>query len=233
MDTDNKPTIRRIAAATIIGTLGSGLLVATVVKLFQVAQEILPWWWPWPLVIGVALLVIALLLLVPTSWWKQIGRLLANLLPIRLVHILYQQARRPNAFLFIQKPRFEFLLMSGGTNSREWTAKFNIVSCLFRDLRVDRIDIMITYPITETWTVKGDFLLAHFGFTEIESGRANMSDTTFHYLEKQSKVLKQKGTIPIRCEVIGFRNDRKLLTIDDSDCYDGELNAWGHNNVTS
>ncbi len=82
MDTENKEsklTPRRIAAATIIGTLGSGLVVATVVRLFQVAQEILPWWWPWPLVIGVILFVVALLLLVPLSWWKRFGRGLTNI----------------------------------------------------------------------------------------------------------------------------------------------------------
>jgi hypothetical protein len=70
MDVDDKPTPRRIASATIIGTLGSGLVVATVVRLLQVAQEILPWWWPYPLIIGGVLFISALLLLVPVLWWR-------------------------------------------------------------------------------------------------------------------------------------------------------------------
>ena len=44
--------------------------MATVVRLFQVAKEVLPWWWPYPLVAGSILFITALLLLVPFSWWK-------------------------------------------------------------------------------------------------------------------------------------------------------------------
>lgn len=50
-------------------------MVATMVRLLQVAREILPWWWPYPLIIGSILFIGALLLLVPQRWWGRINYL--------------------------------------------------------------------------------------------------------------------------------------------------------------
>ena len=177
-------------------------------------------------IVGGLSVLVALVLLIPVKAWKAIS----GLFPVRILPEIALQFVSPSRFLFIQKPRFVFLPMSGGQNYKTWSFGFNVVSCLFRDLKVDRIDIDITYPITETWAIRDDILLSHSGSTKIASGIANMSDTTFHYLEKESKILTQKELIDIRCNIIGFRNGKKIFTITDSDCYKGELTEWGKNN---
>jgi len=209
-----------------IFTIAAILLPTGAAMLPNSFKEQYPWIWQVLVGAGVLSLIIALVILIPTKVWKAI----VNFFPFRIIREIILQIVKPSRFLHIQKPEFEFLHMSGGKNSRTWSSEFNIISCLFHDLRADRIDIRIAYPIMETWIVQGDFLLAHFGITKIKSGRANMSDTSFHYLEEQSKSLKQKGKIDIRCDVIGFRNNRELFSIIDG-CYDGELNEWGQNNA--
>ena len=69
----------RKIVASIFGAMAAGLVGATVARLLQVAQEILPWWWPWPVIVGGILFIVALLLLVPLTWWQNIVRCVLGL----------------------------------------------------------------------------------------------------------------------------------------------------------
>lgn len=197
---------------------------------YHVLAQHPPYPWIWMVLVGIAglLLTTVFALLIPTKIWHDI----ANFFPIRIVCTLVAQVIRPSRFPYIQNPKFEFLPMSGGINERKWNAEFSIISCLFHDLKVDKIDIIITYPIKETYSIGGDVLIKHLNFTKIESGQANMSDTSFHYLERQAKLRDTKKPLPVRCKFIGLHRGKKRFTIEEQDCYQGELNEWGQNNPT-
>lgn len=215
-------TARIITISAILVTAGAAMLPNSF-------KEQYPWIWQVLVGIGGFSLLIALTLLITNRIWKMIG----ELFPIRIIRELILQVTKPSQFLYIQNPKFEFLHMHGGENSRTWSSEFNIVNCLFRNIRGDRMDIIVTHPIKETWVINDKFCLTHFASTKIGSGHASMSDTSFHYLEKQSKLLKQKGDIPIRCSVAGFKRNKKIFVIDNPDCYEGKLNEWGQNNATT
>jgi len=60
---------RRTIAASIFGAMAAGLVGATVARLLELAREMWPWWWPWPIIVGGILFIVALLLLVPPDVW--------------------------------------------------------------------------------------------------------------------------------------------------------------------
>lgn len=215
---------RRELTATII-TISAILISAGAAMSFN---EQYPWIWKFLVSIGGILLLIGLLLLITNRIWKIIG----EFFPIRIIRELILQVTKPSQFLYVQKPNFKFLHMSGGENSRTWSSELNIISCLFRNIKGDRIDIVVTYPIKETCVINTEFCLTHFASTKIESGHTSMSDTSFHYLEKQSKLLRQKEDISVNCCIVGFYRNKKLFEIAEAN-YVGKLNEWGQKNATS
>lgn len=190
-------------------------------------REQYPWVWQVILGVGGFSLLIVLMPLIANRIRKKV----CEFFPIRIIRDLIAQVTKPSQFLYIQNPEFEFLHMSGGENSRTWSSEFNIVSCLFRNIRGDRIDIFVTYPIEERREINGEFCLTHLASTKIESGHASMSDTSFHCLKEQSKSLKQKKDIPVRYSVVGLHRNKKLFVIGNTDSYEGKLNGWGPNNA--
>lgn len=211
---------------TILVTIAVAGLTVVTAMLPNTIKEQYPWIWE-VLVAGAGLLVVVIIgLLLPIKLWQSI----LGFFPIKMCRELYTQGTRPSRFLYVQKPRFVFLPMSGGVNYQKWSYEFTIVSCLFRDLKVDRIDTEVTYPISEIATLTDDICLTHLSATMIDSRQANISDTSFHYLANQAKLLKVKGYIDVRLKITGFYNGRKKFIIEDKDVYMAELNEWGQNN---
>lgn len=209
------------------------IIIAIAAILLQVGAAMMPsgfreqYPWIWQILVGGAIILVIWLLL-PTKLHK-LRRNFLSFFPVKILRMLHTQKSNLSQFLYVQKPRFVFLPMSGGINRRKWSYEFTIVSCLFRDLRIDRIDIEITYPITETVTFSDSICLRHLGDTKIHSGEANMSDTSFYYLAEQSKRLKTKEYICIHLRIIGYCNGRKKFIIGE-EVYAGELKEWGQNN---
>lgn len=175
-------------------------------------------------VVGLLILTIIIILL-PKKLWQRI----LDIFPVRIIRTLTAQARSPGSFLYVQKPRFTFLYMSGGVNYRKWDYEFSIISCLLCDLKVDKIELELTYPIEERAILTGDICIKHLGATKLESGQGNMSDTSFHYLANQAKNLKKKERLEFRLKIRGFYNGKKKFVIEE-DLYEGWLNEWGQNN---
>ncbi len=216
---------RKELTALII-TVSAILLTAGATMLPNSFKEQFPWIWQVLVGAGVLLMLIALALLIKDKLWKVIG----SFFLVRIFRELTLQSTKPSQFVFVQKSQFAFLPMSGGENSRIWSCELHVVSCLFRDMKVDRLDVVLSWPIQERWQINGEFCLKHFGSTKINSGNASMSDTSFHYLEKQSKQLRQKEAITLNCCIVGFYRNKKLFEIAE-DNYIGKLNEWGQNNA--
>ena len=120
--------------------------------------------------------------------------------------------------------------MSGGVNYRVWNYGFSIISSLIYDLKIDRLEINITYPISETATMTEDILIKHMDVTKIETREANMSDTSFHSLAEWSRMLKSKGYIDARFDIIGYYKGKKKFALMNGDTSKVELTEWGQNN---
>jgi len=131
----NNYSRQRIASASICGGMAAVFMGAAVNSILQSGQQQWPQWTIWLLIMGGALFIIALLILVPHSWWKWFG----GLSPIRIIMILINQTRNPSQYIFIQKPRFTFLPLSGGKYTQVWNYKFDIVNCLFMILKLMRL----------------------------------------------------------------------------------------------
>ena len=177
----------------------------------EVIKQQFPWW---QLLYGISSVTLLAIIgiAIPSKTWKRI----LNLFPIRLIKILYTQRTNPSQFLYIQSPEFKFLSKSGRRNSRRWNCKFNIVSCLFSDLKIDRLDVHVTYPICETTSITNNRPIVHMSALPIEVTEANMSDTSFHNLYEMTN--PRETQLEIRYEVLGFRNGRKKFTIRDDEC---------------
>ncbi len=174
---------------------------------------------------GLSFLVLVCLL-IPTRAWRAVW----NLFPFRFIRTMLRQLTNPSAYLFIQKSHFEFLPMSGGTNSRVLTMELSIVSALLRDLKIDRLDIVMTYPIIETFRIDRDILILLSSSTKMEKTTVPLADASFRTLAEWAKPTKAKRVINLHCKIIGFRNGKRRFSIEHSDNYDGVLNEWGANN---
>lgn len=102
---------RRTTLATILCLMAAALVGPTMVKLLEVSQELWPWWWPWPLIIGGVLFVVALLVLVPPKWWGNIRSSIISL--PKWLHETYTWKRYGPLYTF-GEPKVDCQIEQGG-----------------------------------------------------------------------------------------------------------------------